>query len=113
MLWMVTVGLASTRRTTMITVISSSSVFHRSSAAVPVRAPVSDVANVTSGADHRDGSDDQRPAAGQRRCAQREQQDHGEQEDLQLGGQLLAAERGEQVGPDEDQQKQAVPAATS
>ena len=47
MLWMVTVGLASTRRTTMITVISRSSVFHRSSAAVPVRAPDSDVANVT------------------------------------------------------------------
>jgi hypothetical protein len=47
MLWMVTVGRASTRRTTMITVISRSSVFHRSSAAVPVRVPVSDVQNVT------------------------------------------------------------------
>jgi hypothetical protein len=50
--------------------------------------------------------------AGQWRRAQRYQQDRGEQEDLKLGGQLLAAERGEQVGPDEDQQQQAVPAAT-
>ncbi len=38
--------------------------------------------------------------------------DPGEQDDLQLGSQFRAADRGGQVGPDEDRKQQAVPAAT-
>ena len=64
------------------------------------------------GADHGGRSDDQRPRRRQRRIAQGYQQDEGEQEDLHLGGQLRAAERGKQVGTDEKQQQQAVAAAT-
>jgi hypothetical protein len=47
MLWMVTVGLARTRRTTRIVVSSISSAFQKSSVAFPVRDPDSDVENVT------------------------------------------------------------------
>ncbi len=47
MLWIVTVGLARTRRTTMTVASSSISAFQKSSAAFPVREPVSDVENVT------------------------------------------------------------------
>ena len=41
----------------------------------------------------------------------RKQQDHCEQADLQFGSQVLAVEGGKQIGPDEDRQQQAVPAA--
>jgi hypothetical protein len=47
MLWMVTVGLDRTRRTTMTTASSMSSAFHRSTAAFPSAEPDSDVQNVT------------------------------------------------------------------
>src|SRR5512135_471813 len=77
MLWMVTVRLARTRRTTMTAVMSRTSAFHRSAAPAPAEVPVSAAPNaaaepttvtvlMTSG--HRPGSGELRIASSSNRA---------------------------------------------